>query len=271
MYQDSNSKLNELVEYIEENLIEKIEYKKLSRILAVNEYTLHRIFLFITNMSLTEYIRKRRLSMAAMELLNGNPKIIDLAVKYQYDSSVSFSRAFKKMMGCNPKDVKKNREFVKIFPVLKFTDISEDTNEFEYKEIKNLNIVLYGVYTKMKVFEIPKFANKLWDDMIKNYKNIMEFDYGVVEYDNISQNQNGEAKYYVASKKKFKGAKKIEITNKNYLVFKLNSLRAEEIGEYTRKIYKNFISEFGYNIDNSPDIEEYNNGITYIYIPIKNN
>ncbi len=269
MYKDSNDRLNELVQYIEKHLTEKIEYDKLARILAVNEYTLCRIFLFITNMSLTEYIRKRRLSMAAMELINSNSKVIDVAVKYGYDSGISFSRAFKKMMGFNPKDIKKNQDFIKLFPVLSFNDVSDSTIEFEYKEVNNLSLELYGISTnEIKVFEIPKYANKLWKETIDKYGDSINFDYGVVEYDNLSQNQNGSAKYYVATKEKIKNGKKIEILNKDYLVFKLKSINADEISEFTKKIYKNFISEFGYNVDRSPDIEEYIDETTYIHIPI---
>ena len=269
MYKDSNDRLNELVQYIEKHLTEKLEYDKLARILAVNEYTLYRIFLFITNMSLTEYIRKRRLSMAAMELLNSNSKVIDVAVKYGYNSSISFSRAFKKMMGFNPKDIKKNKDFIKLFPILRFNDASDNTLEFEYREVNNLSLELYGISTnEIKVFEIPKYADRLWKETINNYGDSINFDYGVVIYDNLSQNQNGSAKYFVSSKEKFKNGKKIEILNKDYLVFKLKSIEAEEISEFTKKIYKNFISEFGYNVDRSPDIEEYIDGITYIHIPI---
>ena len=270
MYKDSNDRLNELVEYIEKHLTDEIKYDKLAKILAVNEYTLSRIFLFVTNMSITEYIRKRRISMAAMELINSNSKVIDIAVKYGYDSSISFSRAFKKMMGFNPKDIKKNKDFIKLFPILKFNDTSDNDLdlEFEYKEVNNLSLELYGISAEMKVFEIPKYADALWKETSKKYQDRINFDFGVVEYNNVIQNQNDDAKYYVATKEKFKGGKKIEILNKNYLVFKLNSNNAQKISEYTKTIYKNFISEFGYDIDRSPDIEEYVDGVTYIHIPI---
>ena len=87
MNKQSNKKFNDLIKYIEDNLCEEISYKKMSKILGVNEYTMHRIFLFVTNYTLADYIRKRRLSMAALDLLNGKEKIIDIAIKYNYDSS----------------------------------------------------------------------------------------------------------------------------------------------------------------------------------------
>ena len=56
--------LNQMIKYIEEHLTENIEYKELAKIVGISEYNLQRIFVFLTNMSISEYIRKRRLSRA---------------------------------------------------------------------------------------------------------------------------------------------------------------------------------------------------------------
>ena len=134
MYIQNQNRLNELIKYIEENLTEKIEYKNLAKILLVNEYTLHRIFYFVTNITLADYIRKRRLSMAAIDLLEKNNKVLDVAIKYQYDSGTSFSRAFKKMMGFLPKDIHKNMDNIKYFPILTFEDTIEEQKELHLKK-----------------------------------------------------------------------------------------------------------------------------------------
>ena len=271
MYSGSDTKLNELIKYIEKNLTEQIDYKVLSRILAVNEYTLHRVFTFITNISIPEYIRKRRMSMAAIDLMNTNLKIIDIAVKYQYDSATSFSRAFKKMMGFNPKDIDKNKNFVKIFPVLKFGDKYNNMEDIEYKEIKNFSISLYGVCEKMKMFEIPKMSPIFWKRIIDKSPEAFENgEYGILEYKNSLVNDFYEATYYIASKVKFKNSKKIEINNKNYLVFKLPTNNPKDIDDFTKKIYNSVILELGYNVDeNAWDIEEYRKDAIYIYIAVK--
>ena len=96
-------KLNEVIKYIENNLTDEISIEKICQILCVNEYTLYRIFNFITGISLTEYIRNRKLSMSGIELINSKIKIIDLSLKYGYDSPISFSRAFKKFHGIKTK------------------------------------------------------------------------------------------------------------------------------------------------------------------------
>ncbi len=70
---------------------------------------MHRIFLFVTNYTVAEYIRKRRLSMSALDLLEGKEKIIDIAIKYNYESSQAFSRAFKTMMGFLPSEINNHK------------------------------------------------------------------------------------------------------------------------------------------------------------------
>ena len=100
--------LNEITKYIDDNLEEEISYEKLSKILGVNVYTMQRLFSMITDISLAEYIRKRRLSNAGYDLYKGNLKVIDVAVKYKYDNATSFSRAFERFHGIKPSLVNKH-------------------------------------------------------------------------------------------------------------------------------------------------------------------
>lgn len=87
---DNRIRFEELIKYIETHLTEKINYIELSKILAVSEQSMQRIFVFITNMSLSEYIRKRRLSKAYEELKNSDIKILDLAIKFNMNQKYLF-------------------------------------------------------------------------------------------------------------------------------------------------------------------------------------
>ena len=106
------AELNKVIEYIENNLEEKIEYKELAKMIGVNEYTFQRIFSLISNVSISEYIRNRRLSNAGQELYLKGEKVIDIAIKYQYGNSTAFSRAFEKFHGIKPSEVRKNPETI---------------------------------------------------------------------------------------------------------------------------------------------------------------
>lgn len=264
----SIDKLDELIKYIENNLDKDLDYKILAKILCVNEYSLHRIFYFVTNISLSEYIRKRRLTVSCTDLLNGT-KVIDVALKYGYDSATSFGRAFKKMMGFSPKDIFKNKTNLKVFPVFDFMQVSKDYEEINYSIVKNISFNLYSVSKTMPIDIIPEIASPFWDEMLAN-KNFIFGDkrYGIVEYDKFIDDSQ-MATYHIASTHNFKGSKPYTIENKTFLKFSVESRKATDIANFTNMVYACVIPYLGYNLDTIPDVEEYVGKITTnIYIPI---
>jgi AraC family transcriptional regulator len=80
------SRMNNAVDYIEANLADEISYDKAAQIACCSTYHFQRMFSSITDVPLSEYIRRRRLTLAAFELQNSNIKVVDLAVKYCYDA-----------------------------------------------------------------------------------------------------------------------------------------------------------------------------------------
>lgn len=265
MNNQSNKRFNDLIEYIEKNLYEEISYKKLSQLLGVNEYTMHRIFLFITNYTLAEYIRKRRLSMSALDLLEEKEKIIDIAIKYKYESSQSFSRAFKKMMGFNPSEINSHQNNIKFFSKYELID-EEITDEFNYHIEKNIEFKLYAISMKTTIKDCHNEAPLFWKE---NYKYIEgKSEYGLLEYDkdcNID-----DAIYYIASKEKFENSKQINIRKCNYLVCECDYINATTLDKLIRKVYRTILLNSNYELENLPDIEEYlPNKKIRMYIPIK--
>lgn len=264
----SIDKLDNLIKYIEDNLDKDLEYKSLAKILCVNEYSLHRIFYFVTNISLSEYIRKRRITVSCTDLLNGT-KVIDVALKYGYDSATSFGRAFKKMMGFSPKDIFKNKDNLKAFPVFDFTKVSKECKELNYSIVKNMSLNLYSISKTMPIEIIPQIASSFWDEMLTS-KDFVFGDkrYGIVEYDKFTEKPK-KATYHIASTYNFKGSKPYIIENKIFLKFSIESIEANDISSFTNMVYACIIPYLGYNLDTVPDIEEYVGKVTTnIYIPI---
>lgn len=270
MDKKNRDRLKELVTYIEMNLTEKIEYKKLAQILLVNEYTLHRIFYFVTNISLADYIRKRRISMAAIDLLENKEKIMDVAIKYQYDSATAFARAFKKMMGFTPKEIYKSQKRIHYFPVLKFDDIEEEGKEITFQKIDNISFTLYTIYKQTTMQQLPQVAKNFWKEVNKDKLVVFaERSYGLVEYNKNFCEGNSKANYYIGSTQKFPKGKKFMIQNQKFLVFQIDTIEGGKVSQFTKYIYAKVIPNLGYNLDNVPDIEEYcNNKVTKLYVPI---
>lgn len=265
MNKQSNERFNGLIEYIENNLCEEINYKQLSQILCVNEYTMHRIFLFVTNYTLAEYIRKRRLSMSAFDLLEGKEKIIDIAIKYNYESSQAFSRAFKTMMGFLPSEINRHQNNIKFFS--KYELIDEDIiDEFNYHIEKNIEFNLYAISMKTTIKNCHNQAPLFWKENLNRIKGKSE--YGLLEYDKTCNVD--DAIYYIASKEKFDNAEELNLKPSNYLVFECDYMGSSFLYAYCSKIYRAIIPNLEYELEDLPDIEEYlENNKLRLYIPIK--
>jgi len=108
------------MDYIEENLECDIDYQKMAQIACCSEYYFRRMFSFLSNISLGEYIRSRRLSLAASILVETDEKIVDIAVRLGYESPDAFSKAFQVMYGIPPAQARKSKLQLQEFRPMSF-------------------------------------------------------------------------------------------------------------------------------------------------------
>ena len=99
-------RLNQSMNYIEEHLTGEIDYEQLGRIACCSTYHYQRMFTYMAGITLAEYIRRRKMSLAAVDLQRGDERIIDIAEKYGYRSPTAFNRAFQSFHGIAPSSVK---------------------------------------------------------------------------------------------------------------------------------------------------------------------
>ena len=116
---DYTEGLNLSIAYIEDNLFEEIDFERAARIAGMSKSTYQRFFLLIANMTLDEYIRKRKLQYAVRELIDTEYKVIDIAMKCGYNSATAFSRAVHSFTGNTPSKIRKEGSSV-CFPKLNF-------------------------------------------------------------------------------------------------------------------------------------------------------
>ena len=133
--------LNLVIDYIEEHLTEDLSLETIADYAGVSDYHFRKIFFYLAGMTLSEYIKYRRLAEANKDLLNGE-KVTDVAFKYGYQSVDGFTRAFKKWSGFLPSDVQKTR-LSKSFPKLSFiiTVKGGTSMEFRIEEKPAFNLV----------------------------------------------------------------------------------------------------------------------------------
>ena len=125
--------MNSVVGYIEDNLTQPIQYQSLSRIVGCSVYEFSRIFSFLAGMSISEYIRRRRLSQAAFDIQGGGEKIIDIALKYCYESPTTFARAFRELHGTSPSSARKASVSLKTYPPISFILTIKGANEMKHR------------------------------------------------------------------------------------------------------------------------------------------
>ncbi|MCL1788247.1 MAG: AraC family transcriptional regulator [Defluviitaleaceae bacterium] len=125
--------MNAVVAHIEDNLTHPIPYQSLSQIVGCSVYEFSRIFSFMAGMSISEYIRRRRLSQAAFDIQAGRDKIIDIALKYCYESPTTFSRAFKELHGTTPLSARQAGTPLKTYPPISFQLTIKGANEMEFR------------------------------------------------------------------------------------------------------------------------------------------
>ncbi|MFP5116386.1 AraC family transcriptional regulator [Bacillaceae bacterium C204] len=130
---DSLMNMNRALQYIEENLTDEIDFKEVARLAFCSEYHFKRMFSFLAGITLSEYIRRRRLSLAAFELSNSNLRIIDVAIKYGYSSADSFTRAFQSLHGVTPSEARNHGQALKAYPRMTFQLSINGGNEMNYR------------------------------------------------------------------------------------------------------------------------------------------
>ena len=125
-------KMNAAVEYMEDNLDGEIDYKVIAQKACSSLYQFQRIFSFVINVPMSEYIRRRRLTLAAFELQNSAMKVIDIALKYGYDSLEAFARAFQAMHGVSPTMARISGTKLKAYPRITFQISIKGAIEMNY-------------------------------------------------------------------------------------------------------------------------------------------
>lgn len=162
-------RLNLVVKYIEENLENGVDYKKLAEIACCSQFHLQRMFPYTTGMTIGEYTRRRRMTKAAMELIEGG-KILDVALKYGYNSPTAFNRAFRSVHGVSPSEAKRAGTKLKLQGPLSFKITIKGVEEMEFRIEEKKGFRAVGLKTELKrdmsenFGEIPKLWNQAAGD-----------------------------------------------------------------------------------------------------------
>ena len=141
--------LNRAMDYIEGHLEGEISYDRAAQLAGCSKYHLLRMFPYLTGVSLSEYIRRRRLTLAAFALQDGGLKVIDAALQYGYESPEAFSRAFKALHGVSPDQAKRGDGALAACPRMSFHISVKGENQMKYRMTHREGFRVFGVWAEV--------------------------------------------------------------------------------------------------------------------------
>ena len=142
---DMLEQLNKAILYIESNMCDEINLDMVAQIACVTKDSFVRFFSYMTGMTLHEYIRRRRLTLAAFELQGNHSKVIDVAVKYGWSSADSFTKAFTRQHGITPTQAQDSSKAIKIYPPASFYIMIKGARKMDFRMIEVKEMTVYGV------------------------------------------------------------------------------------------------------------------------------
>lgn len=159
--------LKKAIDYMEENLLNNISAEEVSAEVYMSSFYLQKGFKIMTGYSIAEYIRCRRLYMAALDVIAGKEKVIDLAYKYGYDTPESFTKAFTRFHGIAPKKIKGDTSKIKVFLPLRIIVSIKGGYDMDYvvEKMESMKMIGFKRFFSFETSyeEIPKFWSEFTD------------------------------------------------------------------------------------------------------------
>lgn len=286
------TKMNSAIDYIEENLTGKIDLNIICMKACCSSYNFQRMFSFITDITLAEYIRRRKLTAAAFELQSSNQKIIDIATKYGYDSATSFSRAFSALHGLTPTEAKRAGSSLKAFPKISFQISIKGEKEMNYRIETKEAFDVFGIETISSLTGEKDYLSpaELWQNCQRNGEyerlfsnagslpNFVSQDLCKVHaVENYRKTEENTFPYmlcaFVSNSSKTEGYKIIHIPAQTYVIFTSEKFKwGDEFFKILSTMQKRFYSEWlptaNYERADSANFEIYGGTEEYGYIEL---
>lgn len=260
-------RLNKTIAYLEEHLTDEIDYEQLAQIACCSSYHFQRMFAYMADVPLSEYVRRRRMSRAAVDLQEENAKIIDIALKYGYTSPTAFNRAFQSVHGIAPSLVRE-KATIKSFPPLSFTITIKGVEELNYRIEKKDAFRIVGVSQPLhkeieKNFEIvPQMWQKAtMDGTLQRFPMMMDSEPKGILGASVC-GCSDDWKYFIAvasTQPVDNGLEEYHVPAFTWAIFSGSGQCPKAIQELEQRIVTEWLPTSGYEYDNGPDIELYLN------------
>lgn len=254
------------IDYIENHLDKEISYDEIAQIACCSTFYFQRIFSYIVGISLSEYIRRRRMTQAGFDLQRTDMKVLDVALKYGYTSPTSFNRAFQAVHGIAPISAKENGNTLNTYPAIRLSIKVTGGNVMTYRIEKKEAFRIIGIRTKLSEHiednrnNVPLFWDKTlkssqFQDVIKMGNSSPKGVLGISVYESPQ-----EIFYYIATatnKETPVGMYEYSIPASTWVIFENDGYVKEDVQSIFKRFYTEWLPFSGYDYAGLPDIEVY--------------
>ena len=261
-------RMNKAISYIEDHLTGELDYEAAAKAAYCSVYHFQRMFSFVADVSLSEYVRRRRLTLAAFELQNSSIKVIDLALKYGYESPEAFTRAFQQLHGTTPTAARSAGTKLKAYSRLSFQISIKGVGEMNYRieEVQGFSVV--GVQHQVRTNEAFEVVPGLWANAAKEglFGRLWELrtaDHKIGGILGVTANGDfgkNEGFYYIMSVVSEQTPPEqmvnIDFPQATWAVFEAEG-GPEAVGELWKRLYTEWVPTSGYDLAYVPAIECY--------------
>lgn len=261
--------MNAAIDYIEERLDQEVDYNEAAKISCCSLFHFQRMFSFVAGMGLSDYVRQRRMTLAAFDLLNGSEKVIDIALKYGYNSPTAFTRAFINIHGIAPSMVRVHGVPLSSFPRITFQLSVKGGKEMKYRLEEKPAMRFVGRKELVSNVGGMNFARvpKIWEEVCAEGS-----------FDTICALSNQDPKgvlgicanfretefdYYIASatnKEIPEGMNELKVDSSLWVVFECVGPLPGAIQDVWKRIYSEWFPSSGYEHAGTAEIEWYDEG-----------
>lgn len=271
------------IAYMEEHLLENMTMEQIAAQAHISPFHFQRTFALLTDVTVAEYIRRRRLTLAANELIQSDYKIIDLALKYGYDTPESFSKAFRRQHGIAPSEARKNSTSVKSYNRLVIQLSLKGAEPMNHRIVEQTTFTLVGIKQAFSYIDGENLRGiaKMWQDAYTSgtEDRLFELNNGVIQGllgVCVDQNeiQEKQMEYWIATAydgEEPEGLSSFTIPASKWSVFEVEGPMPESMQRLWKQIISEWFPSNPYEHAGIPELEVYPgpHKPPQIWIPIK--
>lgn len=265
---DWHEKMNAAVDYIENNLAGNIDIREAARFAHCSEYHFRRMFSFVAGVPVSEYIRRRRMTLAALELQQTKRTIEEVAKKYGYSSPDAFTRAFQSVHRISPSQVHENRHSLKAWPQMTFNLTIKGGTEMNYRIEEQPSFTIAGIKKRVSIqFEgVNPEIEAMWDNLdehkiqeLNKLSNIQPS--GLINastnFDEGRMDEQGKLDHYIGvatTKEVPEQWECLDVQETLWAIFSVVGPFPETLQETWGRIYSEWFPSVNYELTKGPEI-----------------